>query len=295
MSEKPHHGRIALWTKVRVSPKFYVIEGYALDRKGFNYIRTTKVASHDAYTDEIETVNSRYKLTCPADPWPGRPRWLTFTGADNTADIPAMIQLTKEYPIEWAFLLSVTKEGQSRYPTESRLRRMIVELPHRAQFAYHLCGEYSRQVLTTGRCMYVENLMRPARVQINTTISGNYHPISECAALGTRIGSRVILQYRDDKLPDNDTVDWLYDRSAGKGIEIDTLPMGHDSNRLAGYAGGINHLNVRDVIKKIRGETVDLQYWLDMESGLRHDGDDTFSVDKCRKVCEEVYGYEREV
>jgi phosphoribosylanthranilate isomerase len=79
--------------------------------------------------------------------------------------------------------------------------------------------------------------------------------------------------------PDDDTVDWLFDRSGG------LWPPHPGGDRLVGYAGGIGPDNVADVLEQI-GATG--PYWIDMESGVRTD--DRFDLGKCRRVCEAVYG-----
>ncbi|MBR0879526.1 hypothetical protein [Bradyrhizobium liaoningense] len=57
-------------------------------------------------------------------------------------------------------------------------------------------------------------------------------------------------------------------------------------DRLVGYAGGISPENIHGVMSVLEQTTG--RYWIDMESGVRTD--DRFDIEKCRAVCEAVFG-----
>lgn len=65
MTEKPHHGRIAFWTKAGTAKAYWIV-GKMLDHPNLGrnggYQRTSLVVKHDKDTGEIETLNSRYTL-----------------------------------------------------------------------------------------------------------------------------------------------------------------------------------------------------------------------------------------
>jgi hypothetical protein len=67
VSDKPHYGRIANWTKVHLTDHGlgYIVYGTFLDHprwKGVDGIHTSAIVTHDEATGEIETRNSRYTL-----------------------------------------------------------------------------------------------------------------------------------------------------------------------------------------------------------------------------------------
>ena len=110
------------------------------------------------------------------------------------------------------------------------------------------------------------------------------------------LGSRpVILQCRDG-FPDDPRFDWLYDNSGGKGVAVQASDLPCMPNRLGqiyGFAGGLNPENVASTVEAltIRAEYGAI-YWIDMETGVRNEAG-KFSVKRCRRVCEAVFGAKR--
>lgn len=213
------------------------------------------------------------------------PRFITFTGADDETDIAQMCELSDRYPIEWGILFSPTRRGSARYPSIDWVTKLRANGP--AKLSAHLCGGYSRDVLNRGHTEIDFAIAdRFMRAQINTS-----DPLASPATVegwATTVGVKPIMQCRA-VFPSDLRVAWLFDASGGRGIEPKfwpAPPIGLQS-LFVGYAGGLRPENVVEHLKHISWVARD--YWIDMESGVR-DQHDRFSIDRCRQVCEAVYG-----
>lgn len=220
-----------------------------------------------------------------------KPRFITFTGVDESTSIAEMIRLHEQYPIEWGVLFSKSRSSdtsEARYPGLG----FITELVNNSapmNFSAHLCGEYARSVVRDDRCE-MDGVIRDRfwRAQINTA-EGNINT-QFLAEWGVRNHLTPILQCRESFPPDF-AVGWLFDASGGRGVEPKAWPAPrstwHARAMTKGYAGGLNPDNVAQHVAVI-GER-DTSYWIDMESGVR-DENDLFDLARCRAVCEAVYG-----
>lgn len=205
-----------------------------------------------------------------------RPRFITFTGADEHTDIERMAELSRKYPIEWGILFSPKRQGTGRYPPQDFIRRVVEH--DGLHLSAHLCGQHSRDVLVLGHVPL--SLTGFRRAQINSAELG----IDPVAILrwGARVGVLTILQCRGE-FPPSTSVAWLFDQSGGRGVAPAAWPAQHPM-ATCGYAGGIGPGNVLDIIAMIDAT----DFWIDMESGVR-DEQDRFSLDKCEQVCKLVY------
>jgi hypothetical protein len=211
-----------------------------------------------------------------------KPEFITFTGADDLTDVWEMTALGLEYPIEWGVLFSAKRQGADpRYPGRTTIDAFAWNC---LRMSAHICGDYSDQIMRGESVLdgIATDLGHFSRIQVNHV---QPDPAS-IVAFGSGWGSmRCIAQARDDAFPINDTVDWLFDRSGGRGTVPAAWPAHPGRGRMVGYAGGISPDNVADVVKAI-GSTG--PYWIDMESGVRTDN--RFDLAKCRQVCEIVFG-----
>jgi len=210
-----------------------------------------------------------------------KPIFVTFTGADDASDIDAMIKLSNQYQIEWAFLLG-REQNRPRFPSIDFLSK-IRSTGGRLLTALHICGPHAVQIANTGRSDFAEFAAQGfGRIQIN-----HHDPIDPqlARALADRLDSRVILQTRDDAFPKPVIVDWLFDRSGGRGVMPNGWPSHHDE-RLVGYAGGLGPENARSVCDALPATG---DFWIDMETKLRTP-ENRFDIDRCRQVCEAVFG-----
>ena len=99
----------------------------------------------------------------------------------------------------------------------------------------------------------------------------------------------AILQCRGD-FPDDSRVDWLFDKSGGRGAAPSAWPKAR-GGAFCGYAGGLNPDTIEGALPAIEACVPEGQpYWIDMESGVRSHGG--FDLDKCELVLMQVYEQE---
>jgi len=213
---------------------------------------------------------------------PFLPDFITFTGIDIQTSPTDLIGLAEDYPVEFGILFSPSRQGeQPRYPALEVVQRLLLNYP--ARYAAHLCGGDARDVISKGASRHDAILPHFARAQINTA-----DPTASPVAIGqwaAKNNIRAILQCRGD-FPRVASVDVLFDQSGGRGIAAAQWPQPVKTT-LCGFAGGLNPDNVAEHVATIG--SVATHYWIDMESGVR-DENDWFSIEKCRAVCEAVYG-----
>jgi hypothetical protein len=212
---------------------------------------------------------------------------VTFTGLDAATQSDELRALSRDFPVEWGILFHPTQEGSGRYPALAYIQS-VVELD--LKFSAHLCGGYARSVVH-GESLpgtIVSLLNRFSRIQVNTA-KRSVEP-ERIARVAERFGARGILQCRGlEHFPDDPHVDWLFDRSGGKGRLPEQWPVPEPSAAFVGYSGGLGPETVADALAAItRKHPETVQFWIDMEGAIRTD--DLFDVSKCMRVCEIVYG-----
>ena len=213
------------------------------------------------------------------------PSFITFTGVDLQTSIPRMMALAADYPVEFAFLLSPSRQGTGRFPPREFIRHVLSYRSSRFKFAAHLIDEYSANLVET-QATGLEasgDLEGFERVQVNSD-SPELSP-KKIRQWADAQGMLPILQCAD-VFPDDPSVQWLFDPSKGTGRRPLSWPAAPGAG-LVGYAGGIGPDNVADVVGQL--EQVSQNYWIDMASGVRGPNN-RFDLDKCRQVCVAVYG-----
>ncbi len=231
--------------------------------------------------------------------------------------------------VEWGILLSSKRAGDARYPdmhTRSKIYQGIRPQSNGSStVALHLCGAFAgmaNQESTRpeddldNRMFFI--LRRELEGWVPRAIQVNHREPNPAAlkGLAARLGKRrialVIGQTRDEVAfpeainPMDEIIDvsalktmdprrgpcvsWLFDRSGGRGVVAERLPVHNRLLELAGFAGGIGPDNVMDVIRQINAASSPVlgPYWIDMESGVRTD--DRFDLGKVESVLEQVYG-----
>jgi hypothetical protein len=212
------------------------------------------------------------------------PEFITFTGVDASTPIRELVALATRYPIEWGVLFSPSKTDDPRYPNLSFVFEMIAAArAHGLRLAAHLCGNHSRNIFDLGSTSMDGLMAGFQRAQINS-LEGP-EKADSVRAWAAKWGVKAIMQCRDS-FPDVHGVEWLYDVSGGRGVSPPVWPKAPDDVR-CGYAGGLRPENVAPATSVIG--SMAKRYWLDMETGVR-DEHNRFSVDKCRQVCEAVFG-----
>lgn len=222
-----------------------------------------------------------------------KPRFITFTGADDATRIGGMVALSEAYPIEWGVLFSPKRQGSGRYPSLHFIHELAqVHMSCQVvRLSAHLCGGDARDVIERGFSQW-DWLIGAAfnRVQINTA-----DPTVSPSQIGQWASSqdvRAILQCRGP-FPDVQAVDVLFDASGGRGVVPGEWPR-PAGGRFNGYAGGLSPSNVAEAVQKIGGMfdqgSTGADYWIDMETGVRNESD-KFDLGKCQAVCQAVFGY----
>lgn len=206
-----------------------------------------------------------------------KPLFITFTGVDGLTDVEQCVALSQRYPVEFGFLFSTTRDD-NRY---SGMHKIVQFVEQGLSVAVHLCGAVAREAMTT--VSYPMQTEFANRVQVN--LLDKHYVSTGLIALGQL--KTTIQQSRNTKQwPDTpDGVYSLLDCSGGRGTEIKEYPA-TPPNKLVGYAGGFRPGNVKSFVDSLHHHKHG--YWIDMETGVRTD--DWFDLDKCRQVCEEVYG-----
>ena len=214
------------------------------------------------------------------------PVQITFTGLDAQTPLATLRELSKRYPIEWGILLHPAQQGSGRFPPLDIVR---AALDLGLKCAAHLCGGHARGVVhqTALPADIVALLDRFQRLQINTAERG-VDP-DRIAKFAARFGARAILQCRGtERFPENQSVEWLFDASGGKGRLASRWPVPSEAAPIVGYSGGLGPDTVAPALESItRQHPATVAFWIDMESGVRTE--DWFDVELCKQVCEIVF------
>lgn len=213
------------------------------------------------------------------------PAFVTFTGVDDASLCKGMGELSAHYPIEWGVLVDRDQSGQPLFPTAQHIdlfRRIGVRL------CAHICGD-TAQAIASGANPSL-NLAGFSRIQVNHGRDGASEAIIDAVhRFANRHAVRGVLQSRGDRFPvDASQVDWLYDVSFGEGVRPTSFPPVDTNHPFCGISGGIGPDNVEKTLNSLIDVSRDTDFWIDMESGVRTGGE--FDLDKCRAVCEIVYG-----
>lgn len=241
----------------------------------------------------------------------GKVSTVTITGADDATDPEDLLALSREFPsVEWAILISKTRDGLPRYPSAEWIRKLRVAQcwrrgADRMQLAAHLCGEVSRRLQKGDRTVVTDHFLTFfQRIQLNgyefTAAARETHAVLQFARENeVFVPFSFILQTRNDtdleaaaqliaRSPTN-RVEVLYDPSGGTGLRTASWPVAPSNVRL-GYAGGIGPDNVGEVLAATQIATIlaaqrdgaDRTTWIDMESRVRTD--DRLDLKKVRYV-----------
>ena len=213
------------------------------------------------------------------------PAFITFTGADDAKHCEGMVRLTRRYPVEWGILVDREKEGTRLFPPYEHIERFRTL---GLRLCAHVCGTLAREIAVGGDP--VVDLGGFSRIQVNHGRDGaDAAVVSRVARFASKHGVRGVLQCGGPEFPSHATnVDWLFDVSFGAGVRPDRFPPVRFDHPLCGLSGGINPENVGPTIERKIDVRPGLAYWIDMESGVRSDGE--FDLKLCEAVCRAVYG-----
>lgn len=219
---------------------------------------------------------------------------VTITGADDAVDPDDLARLSAQYEfVEWGILCSKKRAGEPRYPTTRWMGRLVAKA---GRSALHLCGEFSRRLLSgeSFHELHHENLPvyseRCVRLQLNgfsdyvlpglrtaTQQGGGMMRdktfVLQCSNKDALLRGSVLAKQHPN-------VVLLWDPSGGREVGLTELPIG--LNNVMGYAGGIGPDNVERTLRTLCDQHELGPFWIDMESAVRTD--DKLDIDKVKTV-----------
>lgn len=232
---------------------------------------------------------------------------VTITGADESVSPQALVDLSREFPfVEWAILLSSTKEGSPRFPNRSWIRELVsLRESCDLKLAGHICGDWVRKLVVEENPIVFED--RPEFIEYFPRIQLNFSTYDVASSFIRLLipfsrNNEFILQVGEYKssekialLPNfrnkGISASILFDRSGGKGI----VPLSWPEPGIGypvGYAGGLGPDTLVEQLPRIT-EVVGDYYskhfswiWIDMESRVRSNNDQQFDLDKVRACLE---------
>lgn len=217
-------------------------------------------------------------------------KYVTLTGIDVWTNPNDILVLSETYPfVEWAILLSVTKEGTAnRYPNFLWIKGLLEWMKDKpVNLSAHLCGKWVPEVLETGFDFVREYFVDWPRFGRNQLNLGRRKVVLDDTFLRSLQTAQVILGGQVDVSPEiyrQHNIVPLFDASGGKGIITDNWPAPIDG-ALCGYAGGLGPENLEEQLGAIGAVVGDREIWIDMESRIR-DEKDHLDLQKCQKVLE---------
>jgi hypothetical protein len=214
----------------------------------------------------------------------------------SNIDIDQLLKLLKNYAVDnlelsTAFSLKYLN-GLDRFASVDFINLFNKKLKeNNIKTSIHLFGELAKII---GNESIPNNIINLINWDLIDRIQLNRYSVNIDIALENlsklNFSGRLILPVNKKdfdiiEFPLDDKVDWLYDCSHGKGIEINSYPIDPLINRQGkiGFAGGINENN----ILKLNNEILALgfkNYYLDIESGIREN--DRISFEKIKNILE---------
>ncbi len=233
---------------------------------------------------------------------------VTVTGADDGTPIHRLAEIQREYPfVEFGLLYSRKNSGElARYPSIEWLKYLTnTRSDTRLRLSLHLCGSMVKDVLALKTVGLNEiwdkgiNSNAFRRIQINTHGEKQKFDKDELEdefIKYWRAGYELIIQ-QDNVNPDlvelakNTGHSVLFDLSHGAGILPKEWPV-QLQDVDCGYAGGLSPENVAEELEKIEKMIAKYQgIWIDAETKLRSDIDDSFDLDNVVKFLEAAKPY----
>ena len=199
----------------------------------------------------------------------------TFTGVDEHTDIDRLLMTAWMYPnAEFAVLVSSNTGLAPIYPSTDFVERFRDRMANGGgRSAIHLCGRYARMACHTNQGV-VDRLVAFVtgfgRVQVNMSSANQASYQKALSRFAERVPG-VVLQHRGswDTIPiDHPRIEYLFDRSGGRGVESFPLWPDPPIDRRVGYAGGIGPDNVGKALA-FAARFPDAPLWFDMERQLR--------------------------
>lgn len=224
---------------------------------------------------------------------------VTITGADESINPEELVAISDKYPfVEWAILVSTSKEGVPRFPSKKWIDEFIKVKG--LQRAIHICGGWIRKLIVDrnpevfiDRPEFIESF---PRIQLNFShLSSNVTFLETLTPYKNQFIFQINKQ-REEKLNLTAFAKYkginataLFDASGGKGKLPNKWP--EYPGFYSGYAGGLGPDSIEEELKRIAEAVGENTIWIDMESRVRSLDDSKFELDKVVKCLEVVKFY----
>ena len=217
--------------------------------------------------------------------------FLTLCGVDERTREDEVLGLAERFGnIEIGVLAGSRTGEEPRYPPVPVIERWRrFGRNHAIATALHLCGRLARSVAVGQDQDALALCSGFGRVQVNLPPGDRKSAAPQVHAFQQKLQRPVILQHDDfwEKRPGAglNGIEYLFDRSGGRGIELIGLWPNPPAGTRVGYAGGIGPETIDKALafaKRYRRDRI----WLDMESRIRTD--DWFDVELAGAVCDAV-------
>lgn len=230
---------------------------------------------------------------------------VTITGADDSIDPSALVELSETYPfVEWGILFAkhvktggVHNAVASRFPTHEWVGKLMEVATPEMKLSAHLCAGWVYDLLA-GRYTFGQiQEFDPYRFQ-RAQINFHGEPIISVrnVAVMREVNLRTKLLYQCDGVNNDTVLDLvlkgmgcpLFDTSSGAGVLPKEWPQIWNKT-YCGYAGGLGPSNIAEQIAgPIAKATVGGRIWVDLETRVRSDRDRQFDLDLVKTVCKQV-------
>ena len=214
---------------------------------------------------------------------------ITATGLDDKTDLIRASDMSDRFTrLEFGILVGSRTGHEPKFPSLPRIDKAKAA---GLRISIHLCGNYARGFMGIGAIPHDlwDIISGAVRVQVNSRNYDATYP--RFRNMIRDFGKPVILQHRSkswNNVPFDKrfNVEYLFDRSGGRGIVSHTYPRPPQYGRV-GYAGGLPNERALMAIKALLYENPRARIWVDAESKLR-DLNNRFDLNKVAAFCQEM-------
>jgi phosphoribosylanthranilate isomerase len=231
---------------------------------------------------------------------------VTITGADDSIKVTDLLPINERFPfVEWGILVSKRTEGQAapRFPSANWLVDLVgwykvARVP--LNLSLHICGRWVRDICRGEWTIFEDLLFGGIFQRIQLNFHSYVHNIKKDAFIkGLQFREKLLMPLRqqiifqlDDvnnglldiaREADIDAVP-LFDLSGGAGILPEEWPIARLP--FSGYAGGLSPDNLENQLEIISNQAGEVPIWIDVESGIRSEGNGQFDLEKVVRFLE---------
>lgn len=230
---------------------------------------------------------------------------VTITGADDNTPIPALVELSREFPfVEWGILVSEKQQGSSRFPGRQWMSSFASQAATEIMaVSMHVCGLWVRQMLRgklDWESLPADIRIVANRIQVNTHAEEHISTATFLDWISEHDAKQFIIQLDgiNDHVLDagfarKQNVAGLFDGSHGAGVLPESWPSPRHKGLSYGYAGGIGPENIVEQVANINKASAwhKEPVWIDMEGRVRtHEVLDLAKVRRVLELCAPLVG-----